>query len=101
MAVYTIQFTIGFDNTLSYRRRYQNFVAAARKNAVMTWEGATSNIVLATTESIGSLALRLKQTVDARRDVFVIIDTVYKQAVTGGRYPGVNLFRLIPYIKKV
>lgn len=100
MAVFTVSFSISYDDT--YSERYNSFMEQVKKSGLW-WDETTSFVVVRTEESIDDFCSRIyiHSKFDAMKDRYLVLDANAKS----GRYRGVNkdqdLFVLIPCVKKL
>jgi len=100
MTVFTVSFSITFDD--SYSQRYDSFMEQVKQGGKW-WAETTSFVVVQTDETIDAFCSRIyvKSDFNATKDRYLVLDANAKD----GRYRGVNtdddLFTLIPYVKKL
>jgi hypothetical protein len=103
MSIYWITFRIHYETIggRSYEKRYDSLVAEIRGSATTYWEEPTSFFALESSHDIDSLAAAFKQQIAPSHDMFLMRDMDHKDARICGAVHDQNIFKLMPYLRKV
>ncbi|MBM6578892.1 hypothetical protein ILT44_01760 [Microvirga sp. BT689] len=100
MAVYTVSFELKYDD--EYRKRYDSFMEQIKKTTPW-WAENTSYVVVETTEDIDAFCSRIytKSLFNATKDRYLVLDADVKSGRVRGPVVDNDLFKLLPFVKKL
>ena len=101
MSAYTITFRIANDST--YEDRYVSFVEELKKKVNVWWAEPTSFFAVETSESIDQFCERIYSNTkfDASKDLYLVLDANVKSGRVRGRSTDADLYKILPYVKKL
>jgi DNA-binding LacI/PurR family transcriptional regulator len=103
MTVYWLTFRLHEDDISgrSYDKRYKALVDAVDKHSTQWWVEPTSFFVFESATMIGSIAAACKAAIAPTHDLVLIRAMDSKSAVIVGKPEDPEIFKLMPYLKKV
>ncbi|MEA2861366.1 MAG: hypothetical protein QOC72_3405 [Methylobacteriaceae bacterium] len=103
MAVFWITFRLEDSGTMkpSYEQRYKALMDAIEECATQWWLDPTSFIAFESGMSAEGIATVAKTAINPAHDMFLLRNMDVKDAVICGKTTDQDIFKLIPYLKKV
>jgi hypothetical protein len=103
MATYWLTFRLHEEKVSgsSYEQRYKALNDAIDKLSSMWWIEPTSFILFESTQGIDAIAAACKKAIAPTHDVVLLRDLDTKSAVLVGTALDSDVYKLIPYLKKV
>jgi hypothetical protein len=106
MTLYWISFRLDDDaaHRPTYTERYKALteaIVAASPNGPGRWHGTTSFHIFTSASDIDTLATKFKKCVLAQHDMFLMRELDSKGAVIHGFVKDQDIFKLMPYLRKV
>jgi hypothetical protein len=103
MAVYWLTFRLHEERVSgsSYEQRYQALYKAIETAATKWWTEPTSFVAFESSQNIGSIAKACKQAIAPSHDVVLLRAMDTQSAILIGEADDPDIFKLIPYLKKV
>lgn len=84
----------------TYTQRYDNLIETVRTSASSWWVEPSSFLVFSSSETIDTIASRVKKAIDTTADLVVIGMPDYKSARLIGNNEDPDIFDLVPFMKR-
>lgn len=99
MAVFIVSFELKYNDT--YNKRYESFMEQIKKG--LWWAENTSVVIVRTDETIDDFCNRiyLHSDFNASTDRFLVLDADVKSGRAKGVITDQDLFKLLPFVKKL
>jgi len=100
MSVFCVTFDLKYDST--YDSRYKSFMEQLKKSGTW-WADPTSFVAVQSTETIDEFCHRIyvHSEFDESKDLFLVLDSEVKAGRVKGVVKDQDLFKLLPFVKKV
>jgi hypothetical protein len=86
----------------TYQERYDALIQAVTSHqSGLYWGQSTSFLIFESDDGIGSIAQSAKNAIDPRYDLFLIRELDRKSAVIVGKNPDNDIYKIMPYLKKL
>ncbi|WP_042776614.1 hypothetical protein [Sinorhizobium fredii] len=96
----TFWITFRLKDNATYTQRYDDLVETVRTSASKWWVEPSSFLVFASSETIDTIAARVKKVINTADDLVVIGMSDYKSARLVGNNEDADIFDLIPFMKR-
>lgn len=96
----TFWITFRLRDDASYTQRYDNLIETIRSSADRWWVEPSSFLVFSSSETIDTIAARVKKVIDIAEDLVVIGMPEYKSGRLIGRSEDPDIFSLVPFMRR-